>query len=88
MQLQNIPEGGGVDLDEPEVSRDTVTDRDLEDVTGDDVNSLDLLDAILVGPDHLAGLRLVFLQGLNSLLSVPLLHTMHCFLGDKIESES
>ena len=77
MQLQNIPEGGGVDLDEPEVSRDTVTDRDLEDVTGDNVNGLDLLHAVLVGPDHLAGLRLVLLQGLNGLLSIPLLHTMN-----------
>ena len=74
MQLQNIPEGGGVDLDEPEVSGDTITDRDLKDVTGDDVNSLDLLDAILVGPDHLAGLRLVLFEGLNGLLGVPLLH--------------
>ena len=76
-QLQNSPEGGGVDLHEPEVSGDTVTDRDLEDVTGDDVNSLDLLHAVLVGPDHLAGLRLVLLEGLNGVLSVPLLHRAH-----------
>ena len=77
MQLQNIPEGGGVDLDEPEVRGDTITDGDLEDVARDDVNGLDLLHAVLVGPDHLAGLRLVLLQGLNGLLSVPLLHTMN-----------
>ena len=41
-------EGGGVDLDETEVSGDLVTDRDLEDISGDNVHSLNLLDAILV----------------------------------------
>ena len=70
-----LPEGGGVDLHEPEVGGDTVADRDLEDVAGDDVNGLDLLHAVLVGPDHLASLGLVLLQGLNGLLSISLLHT-------------
>ena len=74
LRKQNSPESGGVDLDEPEVRGDTITDGDLEDVARDDVNGLDLLHAILVGPDHLAGLRLVLLKGLNGLLSVPLLH--------------
>ena len=68
-----LPEGGGVDLHEPEVSGHTVTDGDLNDVSRDDVDGLDLLHAILVGPDHLAGLGLVLLQSLDSLLSVPLL---------------
>ena len=68
-----LPEGGGVDLHEPEVSGHTVTDGDLDDVSRDDVDGLDLLHAILVGPDHLAGLGLVLLQSLDSLLSVPLL---------------
>ena len=72
--ISNSPESGGVDFHEPEVSRNTVTHRDLEDVARDNVNSLDLLHAILVGPDHLAGLRLVLFEGLNGLLGVPLLH--------------
>ena len=72
--ISNSPESGGVDFHEPEVSRNTVTHRDLEDVARDNVNSLDLLHAILVGPDHLAGLRLVFFEGLNGLLGVSFLH--------------
>ena len=71
-----LPEGGGVDLHEPEVSGHTVTDGDLNDVSRHDVDGLDLLHAILVGPDHLAGLGLILLQGLNGLLSIPLLHIL------------
>ena len=67
------PEGGGVDLDEPEVGGDPVADGDLDDVAGDDLHGLHLLHAVLVRPDHLAGLRLVLLERVNRLLGVPLL---------------
>merc|ERR1719342_2034219 len=81
------PEGGGVDLHEPEVSGHTVTDGDLNDVSRDDVDGLDLLHAILVGPDHLAGLGLVLLQSLDSLLSVPLLPDTDNSVGDQDEQD-
>ena len=46
---------------------------DFDDVTGDDLVGPDLLDAILVSPDDLAHLGLVFLQGLDGGLGIPFL---------------
>merc|ERR1712073_76498 len=85
--LGSHPESGGVDLHEPEVSGHTVTDGDLNDVSRDDVDGLDLLHAVLVGPDHLAGLGLVLLQSLDSLLSVPLLPDTDNSVGDQDEQD-
>ena len=58
-------EGGGVDLDQSEVGGDLVTHGHLDDVTGHNVHSLDLLDTVSVRPDNLSGLGLVFFQSLN-----------------------
>ena len=52
-------EGGGVDLHETEVGGDFVSDGHLEDVAGNNVHSLDLLDTILVGSDNFTSLGLV-----------------------------
>ena len=67
------PERGGVDLDETNVGGDLVADGDLDNVAGDNLVGLDLLDAVLVGADDLAHLRLVLLQGFNGGLGIPLL---------------
>ena len=46
-------ERGGVDLDDPEVGGHLVTDGDLDNVAGNHLHSLDLLDTLLVGTDDL-----------------------------------
>ena len=53
-------EGGRVDLDQTEVSRDLVSNGNLQYITRNNVDSLNLLDAILVRSDYFASLRLVF----------------------------
>ena len=41
-------EGGGVDLDDPEVGGHLVSDGDLDNVAGNNLHRLDLLYAVLV----------------------------------------
>ena len=66
-------EGGGVDLDQTEVSGDLVSHGDLHDISGNDLYGADLLDTVLVGADDLAHVGLVLLQGFNGALGVAFL---------------
>ena len=67
------PECGGHDGDEPDVSGGLVAHRDLHNVPGHQLAGADVLHPLLVGADDLAHLRLVLLQGLDSVLSIALL---------------
>merc|ERR1719438_540928 len=59
-------EGGGVNLTKTKISRNLVTNRDLNDVSGNNIHSLHLLNTISVGSDNFACLRLILFQCLNS----------------------
>ena len=73
------PEGGGVELDQPEVDGHPVANENLEDVSRYNVNCLDLLDIIL------ACLGLVLLQSIDGILGVPLLPYTDDGIGDEDE---
>uniref|UniRef100_A0A2M3YY06 Uncharacterized protein n=1 Tax=Anopheles braziliensis TaxID=58242 RepID=A0A2M3YY06_9DIPT len=71
-------DGGGVDLDQTDISRDLVTDRHLDHIAGNDLLGADLLHTGLVAADNLAHLGLILLQRFNSRFGIALLpHTDH-----------
>merc|ERR1712072_700826 len=80
-------EGGGVDLGETEISWDFVSNRNLKDVSRNNVNSLDLLNAILVRADDLSSLWLVFLECLNSRFCISLLPYTNNSVGNENEKD-
>ena len=74
------------DLHEPDVGGNLVADRDLDNVAGHNVHSLDLLNALLVGADDLAHFGLVLLESFNGRLGISLLNSIMHIVSYSIQA--